>query len=1166
MRTSRLLNVLLVTAAMGLMTPLAAAQPAVVTDRAAIPWQQADRNPSFTVAVERRVFMPIDRAGRIVLTAQRGLRGPKIEELQADWRITREGNLVAQGSDSLASGMVALTLDIASLSAGQYSVSADLKHGENTISTQSENFEVKPDDVTPATSGRVALILPRGVQVGEGAQWPLTTGVPFPKGMLFDTHHVRVVDAQGKPVPAQFTVRSRWGFEDGASIRWLSVDLQSPDAQAWWPDRKHKPYVLEFGPSVAAAHTARKVTAAKSEAGYRIDTGPLQFTVRQQGFNLIDEVTLDGKPMMSSSAKHGLYLVDHEGSIYRAANDRDVKLTLEEQGDLRVVIRAEGWYVKDDSPGVTQNIELPTDKLCKFITRLEAYAGQPYVRVLSTWMVTYDSHAVRLRDLGLSLPASGVTQARFGVEGEKPIDAPVPPQGVTLLQHLPDRFEVQAGMGGAVTTGKHSDGNVLATQDNDSVLAVSHRETWQRFPKQITVRPDELRFHIWPADGRHHPEIDIFSADRFHQLWFVHQGKEMNLAFPWEMLFATMRISDDPSTGIYKPAGNAMGGVHSNALGIAITSDLLIQFQPAKAQDKAARIAHAFQQKFHALPDPMWLADSGALGLIQPYDPEQFPQYELAAQRMLKGSWDTQSAMGEYGMFLYRLWHHGGLQPGKRWGPYRLYSAGHHYEPYVPWLYYARSGDPFLLDNGSATIRQMSDTAIIHHADDRLVHREFHFGQRHLVGSTRHTNGMVAWGGDHAVIGHLTCYNGLMLAHYLTGDLRLREVVDQWHRTITQDRLNPELERASRWGEGRDNNNGLGELIDLYQLTYDPALLAYIGPARDRFQKNMKIWGLPLQNVLNFSRDPAIHNQLIESARLRASNDRKDPYQLFTGHSHESQVSLASHYLGDARMATHAMFMLPAGTYLQRAESVYNQTPNAIAFCAIPDTLLHLPAFLKGIAGTMGSQQLNHLAESQPMLMGYRGTRIVLNETTDGPLELQFIGAFKKPVDVQIFGPDQQLLHRQDIPEGPSFKLTLPADGRTGQYVVLATFSEAQHQLVSPISNLPGEVYVVDAWSQLTPSRHFTRLGNAPDNLLEVRPHKARGDILSSDLGTSLASTTTGEELRATVGEQGVWVILNSRYASSPNKRPLILSVTPERFFVPDPATLTLKPLPAAKP
>ena len=62
----------------------------------------------------------------------------------------------------------------------------------------------------PLQSQRVVVNL----DVPEGAErvraWPVTFGVPFPRGRLFRRDRVRVADAQGRAVAAQFEVLSRW--------------------------------------------------------------------------------------------------------------------------------------------------------------------------------------------------------------------------------------------------------------------------------------------------------------------------------------------------------------------------------------------------------------------------------------------------------------------------------------------------------------------------------------------------------------------------------------------------------------------------------------------------------------------------------------------------------------------------------------------------------------------------------------------------------------------------------------------------------------------------------------------------------------------------------------------------------------------------------------------
>ena len=58
----------------------------------------------------------------------------------------------------------------------------------------------------------------------------------------------------------------------------------------------------------------------------RIDTGGLRFAVKKHGFNLLDEVYIrkaNGSeiPAVQQDAASGVTVTDHEGTVYRAAND-----------------------------------------------------------------------------------------------------------------------------------------------------------------------------------------------------------------------------------------------------------------------------------------------------------------------------------------------------------------------------------------------------------------------------------------------------------------------------------------------------------------------------------------------------------------------------------------------------------------------------------------------------------------------------------------------------------------------------------------------------------------------------------------------------------------------------------------------------------------------------
>jgi len=63
------------------------------------------------------------------------------------------------------------------------------------------------------------------------ANEPVTSGVPLPQHLgLTDSAQLRLVDAAGKPIPAQFIPLARWGGAPDdvpAPIRWVLVDFQT---------------------------------------------------------------------------------------------------------------------------------------------------------------------------------------------------------------------------------------------------------------------------------------------------------------------------------------------------------------------------------------------------------------------------------------------------------------------------------------------------------------------------------------------------------------------------------------------------------------------------------------------------------------------------------------------------------------------------------------------------------------------------------------------------------------------------------------------------------------------------------------------------------------------------------------------------------------------------
>ena len=1177
------------------------------------PWQQIKGTLEFTLIAERERYTTLDRSARLVFAVEAGKGGPALEDLTVDWQVRGGDQVVVRQEGRIDQGILVADISLGALPAGRYDVSARLMSGQQNLAEKSSFFRIETVPA-PAREGRVALVLPAGVPIRAGT-FPVQAGVPFPKGVLWNTDHVRLVDAQGKGVPCGLTVRSRWGSGD-ASIRWLGVDFQPPTAEAWWPKRPVPSYFLEFGPAVKPEAATVKVTATDLPEGIAVDAGAISFLVRKQGFNLIDEVKVGGKPLIKSDAKQGLYLIDHEGATYRAANDAAVKVTIEERNDLRVVVRAEGWYVKDGSAGQTQSYTLPTDKLCRFITRIEAYAGKPYVRVLSTWINTFDTFSVRLRDMGLSLPLAAKS-ASFGVAGQAAVEAPVAAGGVRLVQHLHDQFVVEDGAGKALTNGQRSAGWVVAT-GAAVTLAISHRNTWQRFPKEIEVLPDSVRLHVWPAHGKSHPDINPVAKDQIHRLWFAHQGRELNMSMPWEYFFAVSEYVKNDSNIRGKAEPQAFTGVHTSGMGTAVTSDLLIYYAGAGSAQPLRDAALCFQAGPHALADPQWTSDTLAMGYVHPYDPKNFRGLEETISDTLRGYWKTQDTGKMFGMWIYRAWHHSAYNGDGSWMPYRLFVGSHHHEAIVPWMCYARSGDPFYLTQGRANIRQLSDVQINHYTDKAYEQKcVINPNTSKLIGATFHENSLSPWGGDFEVFGHQTCYNGLILGYYLTGDLRLREVlVDEWQNTIVADRANPAIQipfgDAGSLQQGRDNSNPVSELLDLYQLTYDARVLAVLAPRLEVWLYGSKdkggsalfsFWGHPLQNVLLFMGIDEVRRSLLEGMANQRKGDmvaapRKgqavDPDAVFATTGFKGDPSL----LGRARVAGHvwdfgdfgrsyetyamATILDPQSSYAADGlfgwsnQRVFGQQlmrvePKVIYPAA--DNLRPLPRLMYALMHSTRRELAGVLGDAQPMPITWLKTplRSVIQEQQDQPITVHIIGRVTSSngVEVQAFGPDGVLISRTTVPPGrqTSFEITLPKDGKTGEYVVFV--DRRNDDLSLPLTTLP-EVYPLKEWGTSGDgsgprfAEYFTR-SPGPD-AIDISIGGERTKFLSADKLTIQGFTdTTKKEAIVSVGPEGGWLLgtggaVFNRYAA--DQSAVVVSTSPERWFMPAAQSLQLEPAP----
>ncbi len=1141
-------------------------------------WQQVEGKLTFHFFIEREIYTSLDRSVRIVFAAESERSGQKLDALSVRWTISENGRLVASGRSTIEKGGVDVTFPLAQLPFGRYDVKAELLKGDLSIAEKTALLRYEKVEA-PASSGKVPLQLPRGMPLA-GQTWPVYAGVPFPKGVLWDPRNVRVLDANGREVDADVTVRSRWGYGESASIRWLGVQFQPGKTEPSWPDGGSS-YKIDFGPQISRATPKLAIKVAEDAKGITVETGATTLRINRNGYNVINRWSpgTSGKgQVLQSTPQHGLYVVDNEGTVYRAANDTAVDLRVEEKSAMHVVIRASGWYVKDGAANPpVKNLVLPTDKLCRFVTRIEAYAGKPYARVTNTLILTFDTFKVRLRDAGMSLPfPAGDTamQATFGVEGSGPVKVPMAPGGVRGVQHLHNSFTVEDGTGKSLAESLHSDGWIVA-QGHTSSLMLSLRDTWQRYPKEFEVLPDAVKLHVWPAHGREHPQINPIARNQIHRLLFSHQGTELNLAMPWDYYFSVCNSYNSDSAG---GVNHTLAAVQASGMGVATTSDVLIQFGQAGDETKLIEDAVCFQLAPDAVADPKWNCDSLALGYINPYDPKTFPSVEQIIQDCMRGYWKYQD-MGEmFGMWIYRSWLHSAYNGNGEWELYRLYNGSHHYEAMIPWMLYARSGDPFYLTQGMANIRQFTDVQMIHHADPRSTHKE-DSQQKQLIGSTKHDNCVVPWGRDHSIMGHITCYNAPITAYYLTGDLRLREVVvDEWLNTLLADRLNPEYAAADLSNKvfpsnPRDNSMAISEVLDAYQLTYDPRLLVYLAPRYEIWTEAPGCmgadWGQPLHNEVLFRGSTAVREKLMAGIEAeRAGKPALDKPFVRSIHATQEMFSVAGILDPQGPCSAEAFSCFNYG-YLKGYSwnRISGKTNNV--FCNTGEFVAYLPRVMYAVAHCSRQDLAPILGAAQPAPRNTeKPTRVVVRKDVDQDFKVYINGIVTavNGFDIQAFDPDGKLVARQRVASGQqNVEMVVPRDGKTGQYVLFVGALQNDNVFV-PFTTLP-EVYCHTFWTACNdPQRFFTRSPSEQPMKLTITPARAPSTILARNQVTELANTETGERMEVDVGSEGVWVWNRACYIGGfrdgDDKKPVILSISPERWFMPEDKSMAVQPTP----
>ena len=960
--------------------------------------------------------------------------------------IDTKGEAVAtQSIRGLKGEVVDVALDVTGLTPGRYQTQVEVLDVDGRAVGKAQHPLIRRQGPKrPPRNGKIPVRLARvgGAQAELESPTPVTFGVAMPRGAADGNTGFRLLDRQGRPVPAEAMRLASW--EPRGTAKWVSIDCQAPQGA-----REGDAFSLEYGPGLAPAPPARPLVIERAAQALEVTTGPARFVISTTRFDLIHRAWLDAnrdgqfshdEEAVTGQGAQGPYVVDQDGKTYRAALDPDAVVAVEREGAVAVVICARGWYVAEDGA-----------KLCRHVTRMHAYAGQAYLRVFHTFILTEDSTKVKLADVALatSVPSNVVA---FGCE---PRDLHCTSAGkghnAYLLQYEHDAYEFRWD-GHKRGRGRRAKG-WLGTVNVNAALSVGLRDFWQNYPKELEAGERQLRVHLWPAHGRDRPRQPL-TDDNISDLWFIHHQRLLDFEVPeW---FHTFKGEREAKRYRYVRSSR-----HANGLGVARTHELLYVLHSGDESPDAAMAA--LQEPAVLAVSPSWMCRSGAGGRITAKGDHPFGLVEEALSNRFDGEQAMGRACEDYGMFnwggAHSYFRNGVRDYDRTERPWRL---THHGGPRVPWLMYLRTGEPKYLDRGCRNTLRMLDLAFVHYTTPELERLTYPRGK--IRGALNDYKGMVPWHSGSRLMDYNSMTDFMLYYYCLTGNSWGLEVANEWGQSVKRYFSSPFHDRRAA--------GTLDALLDLYKITWDPALreiaerlavhvMSLQQPDGNFRSGHWYTYAPWLSDYYELTGSETAAKTLVRWADAYVGNRVWTGYDntYESGYAHYDVLAAAHRITGNVKYLAHGL-----GRMLVIAESVNSNRGSAV-FGADQYGVSSLGGYyaqtVPYILGPLA--ELKQLpAPVFPPWRYHPGDRAVIYvlDETDEAITLSLPLSHSAPAEITVVDPSgREAVHTTVEPPKPrAFYLTLqdpprveiPRDGHTGCYQVRMA-SESQFGIWLPL-------------------------------------------------------------------------------------------------------------------
>ncbi|MBM83459.1 MAG: hypothetical protein CMJ78_23110 [Planctomycetaceae bacterium] len=333
-----------------------------------------------------------------------------------------------------------------------------------TLTSRQRNAFTKPGKVSFSVSEPTGVVRDR---------WPITSGIPLHRGVLFDAEATTLVSAEGDEIPLQTEALSRW--PDG-SIRWLLLDFQ-----ATFGASQTRKFSLQYGPALQRKAGGEVVAVEESKDRIELNTGPLRVELSSKDFRLLNAVWLDrdgngefaDDERLTTNQDAGIILTTPDGKSFHA-DASDATMEVEQAGPLRACVRIAGKHSNKDG------------SMFRYIVRVHAFAGRPYLKINYTFVNDNERELMsKVDSLELVFAASGADNNKSILDGQV--------GGNRRLFQVDDQsYEINAKSAGKRAAGWVAIGN------QQGGVAIGVREFWQNWPKSLEAHDNLLRVGICP--------------------------------------------------------------------------------------------------------------------------------------------------------------------------------------------------------------------------------------------------------------------------------------------------------------------------------------------------------------------------------------------------------------------------------------------------------------------------------------------------------------------------------------------------------------------------------------------------------------------------------------------------------------------------------------------